>query len=190
MGGYYYLVSSLPMLDLQSEPPMTIDEFRENCVSQLSAADLALLDAVTLVPGDTDKFPAGSAPEGWRQWEICFRNRIAAHRAGHKDITDYLLPEGDWFSEIEPGIQEAFGLKNPLEREKFFDGMRWQKLDGLESGHHFDIDKLCLYKVKLMILEKWSQRQTEQGTEHLNTVLSDINESSFAKDAEQDKQEQ
>ncbi|MFA7229678.1 MAG: DUF2764 family protein [Victivallaceae bacterium] len=175
MGAYYYLVSSLPMLSLEENPPLTGDEFMENCEMQLSEDDLALLQAVSPAPSAADAFPAGSAADKWRQWEICLRNRIAANRGGHgKDISQYTLQEDDWFAEVENGIQEAFAQSNPLEREKYFDRMRWSLLDDLEAKHFFDIDWLCVYKLKLQIREKWLDRKVETGTENLQQILNTI----------------
>ncbi|QSH40628.1 DUF2764 family protein [Lentisphaerota bacterium ZTH] len=175
MGGYYYLVSSLPMLFNEAAPPLTMQEFSEACGEQLSEKDMAILEKITLVPIAEQRFPDNSAAEGWRRWEITLRNRIAVQRAPHgKDISEYVLYEDDIFSEIEVGVQEAFALKNPLERERFFDKMRWQQLDNLEACHDFDLDRLCVYKIKLMILEKWEPRTSDKGKSNLDTALDRI----------------
>lgn len=176
MAGYYYLISSLPMLMFDEKALLSVEEFNAACADKISESDFAILKKLSLVPQAELTYPADSAAENWRQWEICLRNRIASHRAPHgKDIHDYLQNEKACFCEIDAGIQEAFGLKNPLEREKYFDQMRWKALDNFESGHHFDFDKLCVYKLKLLLLEKWNERQVENGEKNLDVMLRQIN---------------
>jgi len=176
MAGYYYLISSLPMLMFDEKALLSIEEFNEACANKVSEGDLKILSKLSLVPETEQTYPAGSAAELWRQWEIYLRNRIASHRAPHgKDIHSYLQEEESCFCDIDTGIQEAFGIKNPLEREKYFDQMRWNALEDFESGHHFDFDKLCIYKLKLLLLEKWNERQVEQGEKNLDVMLNQIN---------------
>jgi len=176
MAGYYYLISSLPMLMFDETAILSVEEFNETCADKISESDLVVLNKISLVPEAEQTFSKNSAAESWRQWEVYLRNRIASHRAPHgKDIHSYLQDEKSCFCDIDTGIQEAFGLKNPLEREKYFDQMRWNALDDFESGHHFDFDKLCIYKLKLLLLDKWNERQVEQGEKNLDTMLGQIN---------------
>ncbi len=178
MAGYYYLISSLPMLMFDETALLSVEEFNEACAEQVTENDLKVLNRLCLVPEAGQTYPTGSAAERWRQWEVCLRNRIASHRAPHgKDIHSYLQEEKSCFCDIDTGVLEAFGLKNPLEREKYFDHMRWRVLDDFESGHHFDFDKLCIYKLKLLLLEKWNERQVEQGTKNLDMMLGQIDNS-------------
>jgi len=176
MAGYYYLISSLPMLMFDEKALLSVEEFNDTCADKISERELKLIKELSLVPEAEQFYPTGSAAENWRQWEVCLRNRIASHRAPHgKDIHGYLQEEKACFTEIDTGILEAFGLKNPLEREKYFDQMRWNALENFESGHHFDFDKLCIYKLKLLLLEKWNERQVEQGETNLDVMLGQIN---------------
>ena len=176
MAGYYYLISSLPMLMFDETALLSVEEFNASCVDKVTGNDLEILNKLCLVPEAEQSYPAGSMAERWRQWEIYLRNRIAIHRAPHgRDIHHYLQEEEACFCEIDTGIQEAFGLKNPLEREKYFDRMRWNALEDFESGHHFDFDRLCIYKLKLLLLEKWNERQLERGEKNLDLMLGKIN---------------
>lgn len=176
MAGYYYLISSLPMLMFDETAILSVEEFNETCADKISKSDLKVLNKLSLVPEAENTFTENSVAERWRQWEVYLRNRIASHRAPHgKDVHSFLQEEKACFCDIDTGIQEAFGLKNPLEREKYFDQMRWNALDDFESGHHFDFDKLCVYKLKLLLLEKWNERQVEQGEKNLDLMLGQIN---------------
>lgn len=175
MAGYYYLISSLPLLLFGERLPLTVAEFAAACRGQLTESDWQTLDRLTLIPEPGQSYPADSAAEHWRQWEICLRNRIALRRAPHgKDIHLWLRDEAAYFGAADTGIQEAFALKNPLEREKYLDRLRWRALDDFEAGHHFDFDKLCVYKLKLLLLAKWNERQPAPGAENLAAVLARI----------------
>ncbi|MDD5699087.1 MAG: DUF2764 family protein [Victivallaceae bacterium] len=175
MAGYYYLISSLPLLMFDERLPLTVADFTAACAGQLTESDQRILNRLTLIPEPGLTYPAGSAAERWRQWEICLRNRIASRRIPHgKDIHRWLQDEAAYFGETDPGVQEAFALKNPLEREKYLDRLRWRALDDFEAGHHFDFDKLCIYKLKLLLLAKWNERRAEQGGKNLDAVLEGI----------------
>ncbi len=178
MAGYYYLISSLPMLMFDEKAQLSVEEFDAACLGKVTENDLEILNKLSLIPEAEQIYPADSAAEHWRQWEICLRNRIALHRAPQgKDIRASLQDEEACFCGIDTGIQEAFALRNPLKREKYFDHMRWRVLDDFESGHHFDSDKLCIYKLKLLLLEKWNDRQVEQGVKNLDVMLGQIDNS-------------
>ncbi|MDD5727822.1 MAG: DUF2764 family protein [Victivallales bacterium] len=175
MSAYYYLISSLPMLFFGEKAPLTLEAFTDACTGQLRERDMQLLGRVDLLPLPQAGFPTGGAAERFRQWEVCLRNRIAVHRAPQgRDVHHYLQEEKGCFCEIDTGIQEAFAMKNPLDRENYFDRMRWQVLEDIESGHHFDFDKLCVYKLKLLLLEKRNQRRQAEGVKNLELILEDI----------------
>ena len=54
MASYYYLISSLPMLRTQGEPPMDYAEFLAMCRSAVSAGVYRTLEELTV---DSDKGP-------------------------------------------------------------------------------------------------------------------------------------
>ncbi len=182
MSAYYYLVSSLPMLLPQTTPPLTIAELEAACGDKLSRTDLQLLQSTQLLPVKQAGGPSASAD--WNDWEVALRNQIAVSRSGRGDSKVEQLPEKGCYTEINHLVQEAFAIDNPLEREKYLDRARWNRLDELESGHHFDLDKLCLYKLKLLLLEKWQPRQTEGGSENFTDIVKTIVASRNEKDAE------
>ena len=169
---YYYLISSLPMLALGEKIPMTSEEFLSNCSDWVSKSKYKQLCDVSLNP-DTDQNPKNKTVIGWYNWETCLRNRIAKTRSTklEKDISKYTKEERDAFSEIDRGIQESFAADNPKLREKILDELRWKEIDNLESGHLFDLGKLCIYKLRLMLCEKWLDREYEKGQSNLDKAL-------------------
>ncbi len=175
MAAYYYLASSLPMLQLENEPPLTTEEFMSACGNWVSKSELATLERLGLVPSP-ELAAAGGMAEKWNDWETALRDQLVRTRAGRSaDAIDKYVREGcDWYSEIERGIQEAFSRPNPLAREQAIDSLRWKQLDDLETGHQFDIDFLSIYKVKLMLMEKRAGRDAGRGRENLEKIVDEI----------------
>ena len=64
---------------------------------------------------------------------------------------------------------------DPLEAEKILDRMRWAKLDELEAGRQFDFDRVCIFKLKLLILAKYSGRTPDAGGAALDAILKRLN---------------
>lgn len=176
MSEYFYLVSSLPMLKQDEEPVISSDEFLEACSHWLPESEMSLLTQLDLVPDAVSPPSPGSAARKWSDWETCLRNLLAKTRAGklNRDAANSMREENDFFSDIERGAQDAYSASNPLEREKILDKLRWTQLEDLESGHHFDFDKLCIYRIKLLLREKWTARKKEQGEENLNGIIEKI----------------
>jgi len=176
MAEYYYLVSSLPMLEKYAEPFLSTDSFVESCKDWLTDADLSLVKSVGLVPASGASFPSGTAAAKWNDWEINLRNKVAKSRAGklNREAEEDTLPATDCYSELDRAIQEVAAAHNPLEAEKVLDDMRWTKVDDLEACHSFDVDKLCAYKIKLMLCEKWLVREESKGVESFNQVIDSL----------------
>lgn len=176
MKQYYYLICSLPFIKLEEAPSINSGEFRRLCEEQVSAKDLQLLDAVSLVPLKDNPFAADSSAFQWLALDKNLRKRMAVYRAGRKsENTTRAVPKGDDFSDLDRGIQEAYAKPNPAEREKHLDSIRWQWLDELEFGHYFDVNKLFIYKLRLLIHEKWQCRNNELGYENFDRIVDAIN---------------
>ena len=177
MAEYYYLVSSLPMLEKYAEPSMNSEEFVETCEDWLSKQDLSLLNGITLVPSGGKSYEHGSAAASWNEWEICLRNKLTRARGTkqNREVEAYIQDESDCFPEIDRVMQDVAASHNPLEAEKVLDDMRWSKLDELEACHDFDVNKLCAYKLKLQLCEKWMQREDKVGVERFNEILDAVN---------------
>lgn len=187
MSKYYYLVSTLPMIkwfirhggnhhEWNENIPFSSDDFMSQCSAWLSESEFLRLNKLSLIPPENISSPAGYPERKWYVWETCLRNKIARLRvlSSEKNVERDTRPELDCFSEIDRGIHEAFTAPDPIKREKALDLLRWDMLENLESGHHFDFDKLCVYKLKLMLCEKWIQRTEKKGHETLEEVLKEF----------------
>ncbi|MCP4176975.1 MAG: hypothetical protein GY756_04340 [bacterium] len=175
MAALYYLISSLPLLNLGEGPPFTTDDYIEMCKTFITEQQLSELSSLKLVP-DSDSITNSKVINDWFDWETCLRNSIAKMRSSvfGKDFSSFLKHENDYFSEIDRGVQEAYSADNPLEKENAIDKLRWTSLDSLEATHQFDFGKLCIYKIRLMLCEKIMLRSENTGKENLDNTLSEL----------------
>ncbi len=161
---YYYLVGSLPALSLERPPPLTSESFLEACGGQLSPARLGRLQAVGLVPVGFG--PPGSFERRWQAWETYLRNLLVwrrCHHVGCDQAHQWLRPESDVFPLLVRQVDEAITEDSPLECERRLDQLRWQALDHLTVGHSFDFEVLVAYRLRLLLVEKWRDHDTERG---------------------------
>lgn len=180
MGQYYYLISSLPMIRQDEAPGISVESFLEECGKWLDGNELDIINFLTLVPGEGDAQVA--ALNAWNDWENKLRNSLARLR-GHKlsrDAEAVCRHENDYFSEVERAAQDFSAIASPLDRERMLDDLRWKRLEDLESGHIFDFDRLCIYKLKLMLRLKWSDRKKEPGEKNFSELLDKVYSSSAA----------
>jgi len=180
MGQYYYLISSLPMIRQDEAPGISVESFLEECAKWLDGNEINIINSLTLVPGTEDTDVA--VLRSWADWENKLRNslaRLRAHRL-NRDVEAVCRHENDYFSEVERAAQDFSAMTNPLDREKMLDDVRWKRLEDLECGHIFDFDRLCLYKLKLMLRFKWSDRKKENGEKNFPELLDKVYSSSAA----------
>lgn len=187
---YYALKASLPMLLFDAAPVMDSAAFLSHCAAFLAPDRLKFLRELTLSPRALPVFDAGSAvpPSGQRKtggdaaamekyaaWEICLRNTLARLRAAKLGRD----PEANTvkFAEYDPAAAAAahrvFDMNaNPLDKEKALDRARWDFLSAMEWNHAFNFEALCLYRCKLLILEKWSARRAGDAEKNFEEAVA------------------
>ena len=176
MGNYYYLISTLPLLRLGEPPPLSLEKFHETCGSWLPARDLTRIKALRLEPpakGQT--VPSAKVQTRWLEWESSLRNGLVKIRAAHLDREpEKSLRPVPVDLEAERGAREAFTITDPLQREKALDQSRWLRLEEFEFMHDFDFQRLCVYKIKLLLCHKWVPRTLEKGKMNLEAALGEL----------------
>lgn len=160
MDRYYYFVAQLPHLYFDKETYMTIDRFFEEGKKWLSRKDLSVLRGISIsdfVPGDSDP----EVVRLYKDFEYSLREDLASYRRARKV-----------FQEYKPRFISSGVLKelNPLEVEKSLMKIRWDFIEQLEVGHHFDVDILILYLYKLQILERLRTFNKEKGFEKYKKI--------------------
>ena len=171
---YYYLISSLPAIIFGEKPYYSSEEFMKLCGTWIGKSDIEELSKLTLSLEDISV--DNSFVRDWYKYEEILRNSSVKNRAAklNKDPLPYLKPEDKIYTDIERGVQDSFSAVNPLEKEMALDRLRWGIIDFLETWHFFDLEKLCAYKLRLLICEKWIVRKTEAGLKNLDTVLDSL----------------
>ena len=172
MSTFYYIQSTLPSISLWEKPEIDIDTFLSRCSDWLTDKEMKLLKTADIIPAEKLLHKNATVIK-WNNWETCLRNRIAKNRSPKIDIdaVQYLKEEKDFFSESERIVQDAIAADTPLEKEKILDEQRWNYLTNLEAGHSFDIDLLCIYKLKLQLCAKWFSRVTDKGKDNFEKAL-------------------
>jgi len=171
---YYYLISSLPAIILGEKPYYSSEEFMKLCSIWIRNSDVEKLSKLTLNLEDTNT--DNNFARDWYKYEKILRNSSVKNRAPklNKDPLPYLKPEDKIYTDIERKVQDSFSSATPLEKEMALDKLRWEIIDFLEIGHFFDLEKLCAYKLRLLICEKWVARKKETGQKNLDIVLDSL----------------
>lgn len=180
MKQYYNIAASLPFLSYDFDVYPTRQEFLERSLPWLDDDDSSVLEQLT---AETDDFMLPTAviadvlPE-YQEFELLLRRRLAESRAAvrqqeldeHANGFDFSIYDSD----VAQAVTEWSNQHNPLEAERQLDRARWRKLDELQVGHYFDVRFLCIYAVKLLLLERNARFTREQGTENFNSAYSTI----------------
>lgn len=175
MGGYNYLVSSLPALALDAPPPFTPDEFRFRCQGVLSDGDLAELDLLL----------AGRAAEGraafskaWAAGDAQIRNTAAKTRGAKLGVEakPFLKSHPGYVVWLDKAVTDALARANPLVRETGLDAARWTFVEDLALADPSGLPAVLAFAVKLMLVSRWSAMKEEAGRERLEELVSQLEE--------------
>jgi hypothetical protein len=180
MAQYYYTVSTLPYLQLDGEISIAVDEFLDQCRQRLSAEDMELLESSKLVPTPEDldsRRRSTPAQRAFYRFEAGLRNELVRLRAGklawEAEESLRIGPGDEDFTgdtEITERAREAFQNESPRDAERQLDRARWHFLDDMEIGHYFDLDKLVVYYLKLLILDRRIHMNAAEGAEGFQAV--------------------
>ena len=153
------------MLFFADAPPFKSRTWLDLCREQVSKDDHALLSRISfeaLCPqaGDHALWRAYAA------WETALRNELARQRAQRHGIDpEPFLRDAPFYSRLSSMVKEALGAGTPLETETALDRRRWDHLEELQTGTHFELGYLIVYRLKLLLLERKSQFRHEPGRE-------------------------
>lgn len=164
---YFYLFSSLPLLDAGGEPPLSSAAFLDYLGYHLDPGDLGRLTAASLVPGET---AATVVERAWYAFETALRNQLVRHRASQlrRDPQEHLRPETAAYGGLDSHVTEALGRPDPAQREAALDDLRWQVISDLEVTHPYSFEGLVAYRLKLLLLEKRALLDAAAGRQRLD----------------------
>lgn len=164
--GYYYLISSLPMLKSDGELPFEYNEFLEKCRSAVSDVKYEILKNLTLSSKE------GPLVSRWAEF-YCTLNQELIHqrntRLGRPLSLSYQKDET-----AARIVTAVMNNKNPLEAEKMLLELEFEKLDELIGTHYFDDYALMGYAIKLKLLERKNIFEHELGKSELNRIVEGL----------------
>jgi len=155
MDKYYYFVAQLPLLFFDKESLLKMEDFLEEGEKWLSQRDFAILKKVNI----NDTTICSDDPivlKNYKKFEKLFRTDIMEWRKAKKINQEYKTITFP-VSIIKDG--------NPLQIEKNLILLRWNFIEEKESDHHFDLDYIILYYLKLQLLRRLKSFDKEKGLE-------------------------
>jgi len=169
---YYYVIATLPLLQYEDKPPLTLDDLYYSCRGNIQSEDLELLKTASLEPTTTCN---DETLEKWYTWETSLRNELVKLRSQKLGVeSEKYKRSGDVVPGISDTAREAVNQDSPLAGEELLNKARWTFLDELEVGHYFDTAKLLVYALKLQLLHRRSTFTTDQGRERFEHIYQHI----------------
>ena len=166
MASYYYLISSLPMLRAQGEPPMDYPAFLSQCRSAVNGGVYKTLEELSV---GSDKGPLLSdwaSFYGMLSQELCYQRSVKLGRP-------YPVPS-DRDAGIVQAVTAAVNAENPLEGEQILLNLEFRRLDDMIGLHNFDDHALYGYAMKLRLLERQRTFRYESGKRAFDGLMQSI----------------
>ncbi|MBR2874102.1 MAG: DUF2764 family protein [Lentisphaeria bacterium] len=179
---YCFLIASLPGLDLESQAPMTLEEFDDLCAGELDKVHFAALTAFdgTVTPEfreEQDELTAFYKTYG--KFELYLRNRIARRRADKAGVQLDLPDPPEYYGEYDAAAGLLANTADPAERELIIDKLRWNFIEEQLLCKEFHFDALCAYRLKLAIVNKYRNRKLEPGRKTFDAALERLSREAF-----------
>ena len=175
MASYYYLVASLPLLRPEETPPMTSEAFLDTCRQSLGQSDLELVSSASLVVSEDGLRHHNIF---LRQWNVLLENvrkEMNLQRSRRLNIENSGIPQlggrDPWIADMIRDIMQA---ENPLQAELQLLHFYWQRVDGLSTGHVFDVEFLIAYHVKLKLMARRSLFTPTEGNGEFKRLFSNL----------------
>ena len=179
---YYYFVSTLLPVNYGEEPPVSSEDFREQCYLHLKQEDADLLQycyydpklaVETIVSTGSNFIDLLMLRERVLILNLaCFR---AAKLNRHAPVDD---PPYDVPRTVAMG-KTAFEMEDPLEAAIYIDKGRWESLDNAMDINYFGVNTIYSYLLKLQLMERrWAFDAVKGAAEYhqlYDTILNEYN---------------
>ncbi len=172
----YYLISQLPSLDGISENaplPITEERFTELCDRFLGKKAKNEMKKLTLSPPKNSESSGSSLIDAWNESERNLRFALGKVRAEKMkkpfDIQNRILPV-----EYIKAASTASEMENPMEAEKYLNRCRLELLEALRPMDSFSEDYIFYYGLKLKLILRIRQFDTEAGEKEYRNIYNSI----------------
>ncbi len=166
MASYYYLISSLPMLKTQSEPPMDYGAFLAMCKTAVGSGVYHTLETMT-VNADT-----GPLLSEWAHFYKALSRELTYQRS--VKLGRPCPAPTDREAGIVQAVTAAVNAENPLEGEHILLDLEFRRLDDMIGLHNFDEHALYGYAMKLRLLERQQTFRYEKGKRAFDGLMTHI----------------
>jgi len=165
---YYYIVATLPFLSFSGTAETDVQGFLAFVKSMLPEKDFQVLDSVHRDEASSHPFVART-----RAFRSEFDQELARYRAQGmgRDPNQYAQASDPRIGEK---ARQCVAMENPLEAETEVMRFTWDFLDGLQAGHYFDLERLVIHLLKLMLLERKNKLTEERGTARYTETYQNI----------------
>ena len=172
----YYLISQLPSLDGISENtplPITEERFFELCDRFLGKKARNEMKNLTLLPPKSGEHSGSALLKAWNKSERNLRFALGKVRAEKMkktfDTENRVLP-----AEYIKIANTAVEMDNPMEAEKFLNRYRLELLEALRPMDNFSEDFVFYYGLKLKLLLRIRQFDTDAGEAAYRHIYNSI----------------
>lgn len=172
----YYLISQLPSLDGVSENvplPITEERFNELCERFLGKKSQEAIKKISLYPPKNAGRLGSSLIDAWNECEINLRFALGKVRAEKMnkvfDTENRILPV-----EYIKAANTAIEKENPMEAEKYLNSYRLEMLETLRPMDAFSDEYIFYYGLKLKLLLRIRQFDTETGKKAYRNIYNSI----------------
>lgn len=166
MASYYYLISSLPMLKTQGEPPMDYEAFLAMCKSAVSGSVYSTLEELSV---QAQKGPLLSQ---WAKFYQVLSQELAYQR--NVKLGRPCTPPSDRPAELVQTVTAAVNAENPLAGEQILLDLEFRRLDEMIGQHIFDEYALYGYAMKLQLLERQRGFRYDRGKQVFSGLMDNI----------------
>lgn len=173
---YYYIMSSLPFLRFDADPPLSYSQLTELCTPWLGEKDLSQFQSARL---DIENIKFENVSKGtlqrWVLFENSLRNELVILRAQRTGIPSegHIRKDMPWDPSVVRIERDALKDMSPLEAEVALLEIRWEFISDMETGHYFDLDALIIYALRIQILERLKRFDMAKGIEYLHKLTKE-----------------
>ncbi len=166
MASYYYLISSLPMLKTQGEPPMDYGTFLDMCKTAVGSGVYKTLEELTAQADSGPLLSAWASFYRMMQRELVYQRSVKLGRP--------CAVPSDRDTGITQAVTAAVNTENPLEGERILLDLEFRRLDDMIGLHNFDEHALYGYAMKLRLLERQHGFRYETGKRAFDGLITHI----------------
>ena len=172
----YYLISQLPSLDGISENtplPITEERFIELCNRFLGKRSQEVMKKLTLSPSRNVESSGSALIDAWNESERNLRFALGKVRA-EKMKKSFDTQNRSFPVEYIKAVSAATEMENPMEAEEFLNRYRLEILETLRPMDNFSEDYILYYGLKLKLLLRIRQFDTEAGEKAYKNIYDFI----------------